>query len=186
MPSWSSNITARGTVVGPAGVALADLPDRIIAWVIDAIIIAVIGAVLSTITTAILGDNYGGVFFNARFPSLVSSLVAVVLLLAISGVYFIGMWSRMGGATVGQKVMKLSVRDASSGQTIGQSQAITRWLVLGAPLAIWPLYAWSILGWILWLAVIAYQIYLLVTTAQSSTRQGFHDKYAKTVVAKGA
>lgn len=185
MPSWSSNITARGSIAGPAGVALADLPERIIAWVIDAIIIGVIGTILSTITTSILGDNLGGVFFTARFPSLVSSVVAAALLLAVSGVYFVGMWSRMGGATVGQKVLKLSVRDATSGQPIGQSQAITRWLVLGAPLAIWPLYAWSILGWILWFAVIAYEIYLLVTTAQSPTRQGFHDKYAKTVVAKG-
>lgn len=185
MPPWSSNLTARGTIAGPAGVALADLPERIIAWVIDAIIIGVIGTILSTITTGILGDNIGGVFFTVRLPSLVSSIVAAVLLLLVSGAYFIGMWSRMGGATVGQRVLKLSVRDATTGQPIGQSQAITRWLVLGAPLAIWPLYAWSILGWILWLAVIAYEIYLLVTTAQSPTRQGFHDKYAKTVVAKG-
>ncbi len=184
-PQWTANLTARGSISGPAGVALADVPERVIAWIIDAIIIGVIGTILSTITTAILGDNLGGIFFNARFPSLLSSIVATALLLLVSGAYFIGMWSRMGGATVGQKVLKLSVRDAASGQPIGQQQAITRWLVLGAPLALWPLTSWSILGWVLWLAVIAYQVYLLVTTAQSPTRQGFHDTYAKTVVAKG-
>lgn len=181
MPSWTNNITARGTISGPAGVALADLPDRIIAWIIDAIILAVIGVILSTITTSILGDN----LIIIKTPNLISSLVAVVLLLVISGAYFIYMWTMMGGATVGQKVMKLTVRDAASGGPMSQQQAINRWLLLGAPFALWPLYAWNILGWLLWLLVLAFEVYLLVTTAQSPTRQGFHDTYANTVVAKG-
>jgi uncharacterized RDD family membrane protein YckC len=184
-PAWSANLTARGTIAGPAGVALADLPDRIIAFVIDAIILGIIGYILSTITTSILGDNIGGVFFNVRLPSLVSSLVAGLLLLAISAGYFIYSWTRMGGASVGQKVMKLTVRDSSTGGPITQQQAINRWLFVGAPFAIWPFTQWSVIGWILWLLVVAYEIYLLVTTAQSPTRQGFHDVNAKTVVAKG-
>ncbi len=183
-PQWTSNITARGSISGPGGVALADVPERIIAFIIDAIILVVVGYVLSFITTAVLGDNFGGVF-NFRFPSLLSSLVAGVLLLAISGAYFIYMWTRMGGATLGQRMMKLTVRDATTGGPITQQQAINRWLLVGAPFAIWPLAQWSILGWVLWFAVLAYEVYLLVTTAQSPTRQGFHDQYAKTVVAKG-
>ncbi len=184
-PQWTSNLTARGSISGPAGVALADIPERVIAFIIDAIILGIIGYIITILTTSVLGDNFGGIFGNFRYPSLVSSVVAVVLLLIVSGAYFIGMWSRMGGATVGMKVMKLSVRDASTGAPISQGQAISRWLLVGAPLAIWPLYQWSAIGWVLWLAVVAFQIYLLVTMAQSSTRQGFHDTYAKTVVAKG-
>ena len=57
----------------------------------------------------------------------------------------------MGGATVGQKVMKLSVRDATTGGPITQQQAINRWLFVGAPFAISFLYAWGIIGWIVWL-----------------------------------
>jgi uncharacterized RDD family membrane protein YckC len=185
MPSWSSNITARGTIAGPAGIALADLPDRIIAFVIDAIILGIVGYILSAITTNILGDNLGTIFFNAKFPNFISSLAAGVLLLVVSAVYFIYTWTRMGGASVGQRVMKLSVRDAASGGPITQQQAINRWLLVGAPFAIWPFTQWSFLGWFLWLVVVAYEIYLLVTTAQSATRQGFHDVTAKTVVAKG-
>lgn len=181
MPSWSSNLTARGTLSGPAGVALADIPERVIAFVIDAIILGIIGYIVGILTTSVLGDNF--VFF--KVANLVSSVVAVVIMLVVSGVYFIGQWSRMGGATVGMKVMKLSVRDATSGQPIGQQQAINRWLVVGAPFAISFLYVWGVIGWIVGLAVLAYEIYLLVTTAQSPTRQGFHDQYAKTVVAKG-
>jgi uncharacterized RDD family membrane protein YckC len=186
MPSWTSNLTARGSMAGPAGLALADIPERIIAWIIDAIIIGVIGFILASITTGILGDNFGGIFGNFRYPNLVSSVAAAALLLVVSGAYFIGLWSRMGGATLGQKILKLSVRDAASGAPIGQQQAINRWLVLGAPLAIWPLYQWGIIGLLLWLGVVGYQIYLLVTTAQAPNRQGFHDLYAKTVVAKTA
>lgn len=185
MPSWTNNITARGSISGPAGVALADIPERIIAFVIDAIILGIIGFIVSTLTLSVLGDNYGGIFGNFRYHNVVSSLATAAIMLVVSGAYFIGMWSRMGGASVGMKVMKLTVRDASSGQVIGQQQAINRWLVVGAPFALTFLYVWGVIGWLVGLAVLGYEIYLLMTTAQSPTRQGFHDKYAKTVVAKG-
>ena len=176
MPSWTSNITARGSKAGPAGVALADLPDRIIAYIIDAIILGLVGFIVGTIMLSVLGDNFGGVFgITIRTHNLVSALATAALTLVVSGAYFIGMWSRMGGATVGMKVMKLSVRDASSGATVNQSQAISRWLYLGAPFALTSLYVWGVIGWLVSLAVLGYALYLLMTTAQSATRQGFHD-----------
>ena len=172
-------------MAGPAGVALADIPERVIAFVIDAIILGIIGYVVSILTLSVLGDNFGGIFGNFRIHNIVSSLATVVIMLVVSGAYFIGMWSRMGGATVGMKVMKLSVRDATSGAVIGQQQAINRWLVIGAPFALTFFYFWGTIGLIVSIALLVYEIYLLVTTAQSPTRQGFHDTYAKTVVAKG-
>ena len=45
-------------------------------------------------------------------------------------------------------------------------------------------YVLPLIGILVSLAVLAYYIFLLVTTAQSPTRQGFHDKGASTVVAK--
>lgn len=186
MPSWTNNITARGTKPGPAGVALADLTDRIIAFVIDAIILGVIGFIVSSITLSVLGDNFGGVFgINIRVHNIVSSLATAAIMLVVSAAYFIGMWSRMGGATVGMKVMKLSVRDATSGAPVNQAQAMTRWLYIGAPYALTFIYVWGAIGLLVALAVLAYEIYLLYTTANSPTRQGFHDMSAKTVVAKG-
>jgi uncharacterized RDD family membrane protein YckC len=122
---------------------------------------------------------------TTRFPSLISTLVAVVIMLAVSAGYFIYMWSMMGGATVGMRVMKLTVRDAASGGPISQQQAVNRWLLLGGPYALYFFFGWGGIGWLIWLVVLVYQIYLLVSTAQSPTRQGLHDKYANTVVAKG-
>ncbi len=184
--SWTNNVTARGTKPGPAGVALADLPDRIIAYVIDAIILGVVGVVVGTIMLSVLGDNFGGIFgINVRVHNLVSALATAAVTALVSAAYFIGMWSRMGGATVGMKVMKLTVRDAASGSLVSQGQAITRWLYLALPAAISTIYVWGLIGWLVSLAVLGYYIYLLMTTAQSATRQGFHDVQAKTVVAKG-
>ena len=186
MPSWTSNLTARGTTAGPAGVALADVPDRVIAYIIDAIILGIVGFIVGTLTLSVLGDNFGGIFgITVRIHNIVSALATAVIMLAVSAGYFIGMWTRMGGATVGMRVMKLSVRDAASGGPISQSQAITRWLLVAAPFAVSFVYVWGIIGWLVWLAALGFQIYLLVTTAQSPTRQGFHDVQAKTVVAKG-
>lgn len=185
MPSWTSNITAQGTIAGPGGVALADLPNRIIAAVIDFIILGIVGFIVGAIVHPILGDDiFGGVFgITARVPSLVSSLVVVAIMAAVSAGYFIYMWLKMDGATLGMRFLKLQVRDATSGGAISQDQAIKRWAFLAGPWALSFFYGWAI-GFLVSLAVLVYYIYLLVSAAQSPTRQGLHDKQANTVVAK--
>jgi uncharacterized RDD family membrane protein YckC len=187
MPAWSSNLTARGTIPGPGGLALADATSRFIAAFIDFLILGVIGYIVNIVSTSVLGENF--VFFGfvgtTKVPSLVSSLVTVVIMLAVSAGYFIYQWSRMNGVTVGGRVMKLSVRDATSGGMVTQQQSITRWMYFGAPWALTYFYGWGI-GIIISLLALVYYIYLLYTIAQSPTRQGLHDKQAKTVVAKVA
>ena len=185
MPSWTNNLSARGTIPGPGGVALADATSRFIATFIDFLILGVIGFIINSISTSVLGDNFLGFLGIAtvKTPSLISSLVTVVIMLIITAGYFIYQWSRMNGVTVGGRVMKVSVRDASSGGAITQQQAINRWLLLGAPFAIDYFYGWGI-GIIIALAVLVWYLYLIYTIAQSPTRQGMHDTYAKTVVAK--
>jgi len=188
MPSWSNNITARGTITGPAGLALADLPDRIIAYIIDAIILAVIGFVINLVLGSILvetrTDFILGIPVTVRGPSFIAQVLGVLISLAISAGYFVYMWTRMNGQTIGNKVMKISVRDAGTGNVMPQNQAIMRWATIGLPGALSLAYVLPVIGFIVSIAVLVYYIYLLVTTAQSPTRQGWHDRYAKTVVAK--
>ena len=187
MPSWTSNISARDTIVGPGGLALADLPSRIFAYIIDAIILTVVAFIISGILGAVLVEVRPDPFFGIpiRGPSLVGQLIAVALTLVISAAYFIYMWTRMGGATIGMRFLKLSVRDASTGGPVSQGQAINRWIALGGPQVLSFLYlVLGLIGALIALAVLGYYIYLLVTTAQSPTRQGFHDTFAKTVVAR--
>src|SRR3954452_8870227 len=83
MPSWTSNLTARGTMAGPGGVALADAPSRFFALVIDFIILGIIGAILNAVTTAIFGDTlFGGIFGSIKTQSLIGAIITVALLLA--------------------------------------------------------------------------------------------------------
>ena len=136
--------------------------------------------------TPILGDRIGvpGLFVGT-YPSLISSLVVAVIMAAVSAGYFIYMWTKMAGATLGMRFLKLQVRDAASGGEISQNQAIQRWLFLAGPWALSWFYGWGI-GFIVSILVLVYYIYLLVTTAQDPSRRGLHDKQANTVVAKVA
>jgi uncharacterized RDD family membrane protein YckC len=183
MPSWTSNLTDQSTMAGPGGVALAPAPPRIIALFIDFIILGIIGFIVNIITTSIFGESLLGIFTTIKVQSLIGAIVTVVAMLAITGAYFILLWTRMDGATLGMRVFKLSVRDEKTGGAITMNQAITRWVFLGAPWAINYLYGWSF-GFIISLLVLIYYIYLVVSIAQSPTRQGLHDKQAKTVVVK--
>lgn len=187
-PSWTSNITAQGTIAGPGGVSLADIPNRIIAIVIDFIILGLIGFVVSAVLGGIFvetrTENVLGIPITVTGPSMIAQLLTAAVLVAISAAYFIYMWTRMNGATVGMQVLKLQVRDAASGGQVTQDQAIRRWLFLGGPQALGFLYVLPAIGILVSLAVLGYYIYLLVTTAQDPQRRGLHDKQANTVVAK--
>ena len=183
-PQWTSNLTARNTMAGPGGIALADGPSRYIALFIDFIILGIIGWIANAITTSIFGDNFLGIFGSTfKTQSLIGAIITVALMVAVTGIYFVYMWTKMNGATVGMRVLKLSVRDAATGGAITQNQAITRWVFLGLPWAINFLYGWSI-GLIISLLILVYYLYLIYSIATDPMRQGLHDKQAKTVVAK--
>ena len=93
-------------------------------------------------------------------------------------------------ASLGQKMLGLETVNAGNGATLTQQQAIRRWAFLFGPQAIvtvlqigssWFVYAFGLMGvlsLLLSLAGLAYTIYLLYTTSQSSKRQGFHDVQA--------
>lgn len=185
MPSWTNNLTDRSTMGGPGGVALSDAPSRIIATFIDFFILGIVGFIVNSLTTNILGDTFAGGIFGiaVKTQSLVGAIVTVAVMLALTGIYFIYTWTKMNGQTIGNRVMKLSVRDQATGGPITQSQAITRWIFLGAPWAVEYLYGWAI-GWLISVLILVYYIYLLYSIANDPMRQGLHDKQAKTVVAK--
>jgi uncharacterized RDD family membrane protein YckC len=188
MPSWTSNITAKNLIQGPGGVYLATMTDRIVAYIIDAIIIGVIGLIINAILGSFLVETRTEFVFGVpvvvRGPSMIANILGVLVSLAISAAYFIYMWTRMGGQTLGMRVMKVGVRDASTGAPITQPQAINRWAFIGLPGALSLAYVIPLIGFLVSIGVLVYYIFLLVTTAQSPTRQGFHDVRSNTVVAK--
>jgi len=178
-------------VPGAAGFVYADVPNRVIALIIDAIIVAIITAIVNGILYGIVGQpvavNFdqgtGALSTGVNYVSLV---IGAIVGLVIGAAYYIYTWTAMR-ATVGQRVLGMQVGNFPDGRTLTQEQAIRRWLFLFAPFSIGQVFVGvPALGALLGLLTFLYAIYLLWTTAQSPTKQGFHDKQANTVVVKAA
>ena len=91
---------------------------RVVAYIIDAIILGIIGVIVDVIFRA-----------NPNDPSSPGYNIAAVLQLVTSIAYFAGLWTYWG-ATLGQRLLKLRVVDANTLQPIGFGKAIVRWLGL--------------------------------------------------------
>jgi uncharacterized RDD family membrane protein YckC len=191
---WSAPPPAQ-PVAGASGFVYADVPNRAIAYIIDAIILFVINIIVSLVIGAILGPATR-VSFNSNATDLgnlvtadvnyATVLVTALVSTAINGVYFIWTWTQMRGS-LGQKLLSMQVGNEGDGKTLTTNQAVTRWIFLGAPFGIaGALNPIPALGIIIAIAALAWFIALLVTTAQSPTKQGLHDRYAHTMVVKAA
>jgi uncharacterized RDD family membrane protein YckC len=184
-PAWMQNLTSTAPVAGPAGLFYADLPNRIIAYVIDMILIAIVGAVIGAITGSFMPvatfDLVHGFQYN-YFAAIINAVIGA----AISAGYFIYMWTAMRG-TVGMKVLNMQIGSEKDGSTLSMDQAIRRWIVFGGWISIaQALNPLPLLGILIGLVALGYVIYLLYTTAQSPTKQGFHDKFVGSMVVKAA
>ncbi len=92
-------------------------------------------------------------------------------------------------ASPGQRMLGLMTVNEADGSALTQNQAITRYLVMFAPGYIASLASSVVpgfLGLLLSLVGLGWTLYLIYTTANDPKRQGFHDKYAKSVVVKPA
>jgi uncharacterized RDD family membrane protein YckC len=192
---WSAPPPPAQPVASASGFVYADVPNRAIAYIIDVIILFVINIIVSIVIGAILGPATK-VTFNSNatdFGNLVTAdvnyvtvLVTALVSTAINGVYFVWTWTNMRGS-LGQKVLSMQVGNEGDGKTLTMNQAVTRWIFLGAPFGIaGALNPIPALGILIGLAALAWFIALLVTTAQSPTKQGLHDRYAHTMVVKAA
>jgi uncharacterized RDD family membrane protein YckC len=196
MPAWTGSLTSTAPTPGPAGLFYADVPNRIFAYIIDAIIVGIAGAILGIILFAVLGapqkvtvvpdsSQFLG-FRTDTSTNFVSFLAFAILGLALSAGYFIYTWTAMRG-TIGMKALGMQIGNAVDGSTITMDQAIRRWLALGGIFSLaQTLNGFPGIGILIALASIIWTIALLVTTAQSPTKQGLHDQFAGTMVVKAA
>lgn len=184
-PAWMQNLTSTAPVAGPAGLFYADLPNRLIAYIIDMILLAIAGAVIGAITGSFMPvvsfDLVNGFHYN-YFAAIINAAISA----AISAGYFIYMWTTMRG-TVGMKVLNMQIGSEKDGSTLTMDQGIRRWLAFGGWIGIaQALNPLPLLGILIGLVAFGYVIYLLYTTAQSPTKQGFHDKFVGSMVVKAA
>jgi uncharacterized RDD family membrane protein YckC len=182
--SWASAPPAQ-SVSGTAGFVYGDVPNRIIAYIIDVIVLFIVFLIIGIVLVGIIGStqnldpndpNFGQLNFGA-------ALITAAVNAAISAAYFIYTWTKMRGS-LGMRALGMQVGNETDGATLTLNQAALRWALLFAPGAIAQAFGFSGLGLILNLAAFIWWIALLVTTAQSPTKQGLHDRYAHTVVVK--
>ena len=177
---FSPNMQQAPVEVGPApGIVYADLMTRIIALIVDSIILAIPYIIVNGIVVGMFILS-GGAMYTLLL------LVVGVLYAALAGAYFVWTWTTQR-ASYGMKFLKLEVVNAADGATLTQPQAIRRFgfLYAGNMLSIIGNNEFGFgLGSICGLIGICYVAYLLYTASQSPKRQGFHDLQAGTVVIK--
>jgi uncharacterized RDD family membrane protein YckC len=164
--------------IGPApGLVYGGFGVRLVALIIDGIILGLISGVVSSI----LGIGFVGWYgvgpdtFRLGLGFGVAWLAYVLLNAAISGAYFVYTWTH-GNATPGQRILNLEVRNAADGMPMARDQAIKRWIFLVLPVVN------SIPG--LGILVALYNLFLAYTTYTDPAKQGFHDRQAGTVVVR--
>jgi uncharacterized RDD family membrane protein YckC len=174
---------------GPiAGTTIADFMTRLVAFIIDSIILGLINFLLNTVLFSALILSVGGLYV----------VIYAVLIVVINAAYFIYFWTTRK-QTPGMMAMKLMIVQDGTGAALTQSQAIRRWMFLGLPLALTALIyaggglsfgvgAFVSLGILFTLATIVaivsigWEIYLAYTTSQDARKQGVHDKAVNSVV----
>ena len=169
------------------GLVYADFTTRFIAIFIDGIILAIVDqvvfAILGIVGLKVVSTDATSLVLN--YNPIVGILFGLISL-AISAGYFVYLWMNRR-ATLGMQLFKLQVGDAGTGASLTQNQAFRRWIALYGPGALaLAVYAFPLLGILILLAAIAWAIFLGYTTAQSPTKQGWHDIFAHTQVVKAA
>ena len=166
-----------------ASMVYADLPNRIIAYIIDIIVVVIINVVVGIILAAIglAATSGSGLDVSTNW---VGSIIFALVALAINGAYFIYSWTNRR-ATLGMQALGLQIGTFPGGATITMDQAVRRWLALGAIFSIAQVFnPIPLLGLLLGLAALVWVIFLLYTTWKSPTKQGWHDVFAQTAVVK--
>lgn len=156
------------------GLVYADVPNRIIAYIIDAILVGILNLIV------------GIVLVGFGLDALTSTLIGLIIGIAISAGYFIYTWTRMR-ATVGMRLLGMQIGNAGDGKTMTTEQGVRRYFALAAPAILAQVFTpLGIVGTVIGLASVIWYIWLIYTMANSPTKQGWHDVFANTQVVKAA
>jgi uncharacterized RDD family membrane protein YckC len=170
----------------------ATVPDRLVALLLDAVVLTVLAFVAALVVSVALGpaveldggaESVGDAVQTDRGVAVVDALVVA----ALGALYFAGSWRR-SGRTPGQRVLGLQVASAA-GAGLATGQALVRWSLVAAPFsaaAVLAAASSALDGPVLPALVAAWYLALLVTTVLSPTSRGLHDRIAGTAVGKAA
>ena len=174
--------TASEQAAGGGVLTYADASTRLVAYLLDAVIVSVVVFGAAAVMSALVGPvvRFAVVIRVDGARALLTAVVATI----INAGYFVMLWM-LWRATIGQRLLKLEVISAGRGGRLSLPQAMIRWVLVGAPGIAGGLLA-SLGGPTILIdaAILIWYLALLVTVAASSTKQGLHDKISGTIVTK--
>lgn len=170
--------TVASGIRGPAGSQLATTTARVVAYLLDTLLLAAIGYTIWSAMGAIAGEGR---------PRPLGEL-SWTLNLAIEALYFVGLWTS-GGQTVGMWLLGIRIVHIEDGGRVTILAACLRWLVLALPVVVASL-AFRLLpdagmlggllgvfaGWV-------WPLILLASVVRDPSMQGIHDRVGRTAVA---
>jgi hypothetical protein len=166
--------------------AFADAPNRLVGYLLDAVFLSLLSFVGAVAISVVFGPVVS-IDVGAASQVTVDRGLAVanaVLGTAISLVYFVASWRSLGGSP-GQRALRMRVGGANGPVTL--ARWTVRWAFLGAPIALEGIVSAVATGWVVMvttLAVVLWFVLLLASIARSGSKQGWHDRAARTVVTK--
>jgi uncharacterized RDD family membrane protein YckC len=181
--------SGRFAVPGAPGLVYAGAGPRLLAYIIDAVLVGIVVTIITLpFAASTLTDQLNGsTAFDPANPVPMMAPVAgisTIITLVIEAAYFSLLWASGGRATIGMRLLKLQVGDATTGNRIPIPTAFRRWLGFGAWLNLVAFV--PVLGAFASLAVFAWQVILLVTTSQHPQKMGLHDRFANTAMVRPA
>lgn len=165
----------------------ADLPPRIVAFLLDLVAIGLIGVVAASTVGALLGGVLRDSITAANEIDPVALVVVLALHLAGSAAYAIVGWSRLE-RTVGPAIVGLQVVDEAEAGIVTTAEAARRWVIVGIPATLVTviLYLPVLVGWIAAAGGAILLFLLVVSIVRDPVGQGYHDRVAGTVVVKSS
>lgn len=180
--SGEGQATTATTQALPPGLVFADVYTRFAAYFLDSVILS---AAIS-IPPALLGlYDYASAYPPEPMPRAIF-VGTSIFALAIQAAYFLWFWTGGRRATPGQRAFNVQVGNAFDGQPLTMSQAVARWLGLGywvTLLTLLPFFGLAVAAYaigIVWFLILGISIVL------SPTRQGIHDRLARSALVRPA
>ncbi len=162
-------------VPGAPGFVFASVAARLVAYVVDALIVGTAGAAVA------IALGLSQVSADTGYMTFESPAVIVTFVL-LGFAYFVIFWSGGRRATLGQRMLDIQVGNAFDGRPLTVVQAVRRWVGYGSVLSLLAII--PRLSGLASLLSLAWVVVLLATTARSPTKQGLHDRFANAALVR--
>ncbi len=171
-PGWVTKVTTSPARITD-DLVVAGTFSRVVAYGLDTFLLGGVGIAFT--------GAFG--LFDADADPTVALAVGAVLI-GIELLYFVGLWSSGLQASLGMRLLRLRIVSAGDAGRLTLNDAVLRWLALSGAFSILALVPG--LGRTFATASLVWVVLLLYSTRMHPLNQGFHDRWARSIVVQPA